>query len=65
MEVGSQGQDWGWLRDHSLKGASAPQLAGRESGKNSGHAEGKRPLFQGVRGEEIPSLSAHRRQSTT
>ena len=34
-EVGSQGEDWGWLREHSLKGASAPQLAGRESGKKS------------------------------
>ena len=35
----SQGEDWGWLREHSLKGASAPQLAGRESGKKSGPAE--------------------------
>ena len=32
-EVGSQEEDWGWLRVHSLKWASAPQLAGRESGK--------------------------------
>ena len=32
-EVGSQGEDWGWRREHSLKGVSAPQLAGRESGK--------------------------------
>ena len=31
--VGSQGEDWGWRREHSLKGASAPRLAGRESGK--------------------------------
>ena len=38
-EVRSQGKDWGWLCKHSLKGASAPQLAGRESGKNSGPAE--------------------------
>ena len=30
-EVGSQGEDWGWLREHSLKGASASQLARRES----------------------------------
>ena len=37
--VGSQGEDWGWLREHSLKGASVPQLAGRESGKRSGAAE--------------------------
>ena len=40
--VRSQGEDWGWLRDHSLKGASAPQLAGRESGKESGAAEEER-----------------------
>ena len=27
-EVRSQGEEWGWLREHSLKGASAPQLGG-------------------------------------
>ena len=32
-EVRPQGEDWGWLREHSLKGASGPQLDGRESGK--------------------------------
>ena len=37
-QVRSQGEDWGWGREHSLKGASAPQLAGRESGKKSGPA---------------------------
>ena len=45
MEVGSQGEDWGWLREHSLKGASAPQLAGRESRKESGAAEEARDFF--------------------
>ena len=35
-EVRSQGEDWGWLHEHSLKGAGAPQLAGRESGKKFG-----------------------------
>ena len=44
-EVGSQGEDWGWLRAHSLKGASAPQLAGREAGKKSGAAEKARDFF--------------------
>ena len=39
LEVRSQGQDWGWLCEHSLKGASAPQLAGMESGKKCGPAE--------------------------
>ena len=37
--VGSQGEDWGWLREHRLKGASAPWLAGREPRKRSGAAE--------------------------
>ena len=37
-EVGSQGKDWVCLHEHSLKGASAPQLARRESGKRSGPA---------------------------
>ena len=37
-ELRFQGEDWGWQREHSLKGASAPQLAGRESGKKSGTA---------------------------
>ena len=34
LEFRSQGEDWVWLHEHSLKGASAPQLAGRESGKS-------------------------------
>ena len=38
-EFRSQGEDWGWLRENSLKGASVPQLAGRESGKKSGTAQ--------------------------
>ena len=38
LEVRPQGEDWGWLREHSLKGASVPQLAGGESGKKSGPA---------------------------
>ena len=37
-EVRSQGEDWGWLREHSLRGASAPQLTRRESRKKSGPA---------------------------
>ena len=37
-EVRSQGDDWGWWHEHSLKGASAPQLARTESGKKSGIA---------------------------
>ena len=44
-ELRSQGEDWGWLCEHSLKGASVPQLAGRESGKKSGTAEEARDFF--------------------
>ena len=59
--VGSQGEDWGWRREHSLKGASAPQLAGRESGKRSGAAEQARDffllLFPGARGEGFKSAT--------
>ena len=44
----SQGEDWGWLREHSLKGASAPRLAGRESRKMSGAAEETRDHCFGV-----------------
>ena len=37
-EVRPQGENWGWLHEDSLKGASAPQLTGRESGEMSGTA---------------------------
>ena len=47
-EVRSQGEDWGWLCEHSLKGASAPQLAGKESGKKSGSAKEARDHCFGV-----------------
>ena len=50
-EVGSQGEDWGWLCEHSLKGASASQLAGRGSGKISGPARESRDHCFGVREE--------------
>ena len=48
LEVRSQGEDWGGLCGHSLKGASAPQLAGRESGKKSGPAKEGRDHCFGV-----------------
>ena len=57
-EVRSQGEDLGWRREHSLKGASAPQLARRESGKTVWTClRGKRPLFRGARGEGIQSTT--------
>ena len=57
-EVRSHREDWGWLREHSLKGASAPQLA--EGGvweKVWTCLRGKRRLFRGVRGEGIQSTA--------
>ena len=45
FKVGSQGDDWGWLREHSLKGSSVPQVAGRDSRKRSGAAEETRDFF--------------------
>ena len=45
LEVRSQGEDWVWRSEHSLKGASAPRLAGRDSGKRSGTAEEARDFF--------------------
>ena len=48
LEVRSQGEDWSWLHENSLKGASAPQLAGRECGKKSGPAKEARDHCFGV-----------------
>ena len=57
LEVGLQGEDWGWLHEHSLKGDSVPQLAGSVSGKRSGTAEEERdfflPLYFAVREERV------------
>ena len=54
--VGSQGEDWGWRREHSLKGLvhhsyPAPQLSRRESGKKSAAAEEARDQCFTVREE--------------
>ena len=58
MEVRPQGEDWGWLREDSLKGASVPQLAGTEPTKKSGPAREARDLCFGVREERgfLPSV---------
>ena len=50
-EVRPQGEDWGWLCEDSLKGASAPQLARRESRKKSGPAGEARDQCFGVHEE--------------
>ena len=51
MEFRSQGEDWVWLCEDSLKGASAPQLTGRESRKMSGTAYEARDHCFGVHEE--------------
>ena len=40
-----QGEAWRWWCEHSLKGASAPRLIGRESRKSPGTAEEARDFF--------------------
>ena len=60
-KVRAHGEDWGWLREHGLKGTSVPELAWRESRKKSGTAEEGRlflvPLFYGVLGEGFKSTA--------
>ena len=53
------------LREHSLKGASEPQLAGRESGKKSGAVREARDHCFGVpkRGESEHCLNELQRQA--
>ena len=51
MEIRPQGEDWGWLHEDILKGASVQQLAGRESGENSGPAKEARDHCFGVHKE--------------
>ena len=55
MEVRPQGEDWGWLCEDSLKGASVPQLARMESRKVWNCQRGKRPLSRGALGEGLPA----------
>ena len=44
--VGSQEEDWGWRREHSLKGlVRHGEPGGRESGKKSAAAEEARDFF--------------------
>ena len=55
-ETRHQGEDWDWLREDSLKGASTP--AGKESGKKSGPAREARDLCFRVHEERgfLPSV---------
>ena len=64
-EVRSQGEDWGWLHEHSLKGASAPQLAGRESGKSLDLRKRQETIVSGCtrRGESEHHLNELQRQA--
>ena len=63
LEVRSQGEDWGWLCEDSQKGASAPQLAGRKSRKQSGPAKEARDHSFRVREERgfLPRVPTERR----
>ena len=64
-EVRSQGEDWGWLHEHSLKVASAPQVVRRESGKKCGTAKEARDHCFGVcrRGDSEHRLNKLQRQA--
>ena len=44
-QVRSQGEDWGWLQEHSQTGVSAPRLAGSVSGEKYGTAKEARDFF--------------------
>ena len=50
-QVRPQGEEWGWLHENSLKEATVPQIAGRESRKNSGPAKEARDHFFWVHNE--------------
>ena len=56
LEVRHQGEDWGWLHEDSLKGASAPQLAGTGSGKSLDLLERRETFVSGCarRGDSFP-----------
>ena len=43
--VGSQGEDWGWRREHSLKGLAHHSYPGGSAGKKSGAAQEARDFF--------------------
>ena len=43
--VGSQGEDWGWQREHSLKGLAHHSWLGGRPGKKSAAAEEARDFF--------------------
>ena len=59
--VGSQGEDWGWRREHSLKGLVRHGEPGGSPGKVCSCRRGKRlfltSLFPGARGEGIQSAA--------
>ena len=43
--VGAQGEDWGWRREHSLKGLAHHSWLGGSPGKKSAAAEEARDFF--------------------
>ena len=63
--VGLQGEDWGWWREHSLKRASAPRLARRESGKSLDLPKRQENIVSGCvrRGDSEHCLNELQRQA--
>ena len=64
-EVRSQGEDGGWLSEHSLKGASVPLLAGRSPGKTLDLPKRQETIVSGCtrRGHSEHHLSQLQRQA--
>ena len=56
-DIRSQGEDWCWLHEHSLKGVVCHSQQGGSLGKTLKLPRGKRPLFRGVQGEWIQSTA--------
>ena len=54
-EVGSQGENWGWLWEHSLKGLVHHSWPGGSPGKSLDLPKRQETIVSGVRGEGIQS----------
>ena len=56
-EVGSQGEDWGWLREHSLKGLVHHSWPEGSPGKSLDLPKRQETIVSGARGEGIQSTT--------
>ena len=63
--VRSQGDVWGWRREHSVKGASAPQLAGGSPGESLELLKSQETIVSGCvrRGDSEHRLNELQRQA--